>query len=218
MRGSISTMSVNRVIKILIYSDLIIVTAFSLYGPIFAIFLERQIIGGGVRVAGIAAAIYWVTRSLVQLPISRYLDAHDGERDDFWALVIGSFLFSSVPLLYVFASTPAHVYGLQFLYGLGDSLAVPTYLAVFGRHVDNEHSSIEWGMRSTIIGIGAAIAGATGGILAEAFGFHVILVMTSSLSFLGSIALLMLYGFMKPRTKEPRKLVVAPPIKEHGHG
>jgi len=49
-------MRVNRVVKILIYSDLILVTAFALYGPIFAIFISQQIVGGGVRVAGLAAA------------------------------------------------------------------------------------------------------------------------------------------------------------------
>jgi MFS family permease len=209
-------MRVNRVVKILIYSDLIIVTAFALYGPIFAIFISQQIEGGGVKVAGLAAAVYWVTRAIVQLPISRYLDRHDGERDDFWALVGGSFLFSSVPLLYLFADQPWHVYGIQFLYGLGDSLAVPTYLAVFGRHVDQGHSAGEWGLRSTIVGVGAALAGAAGGIIADRFGFPAVLVTTSALSFAGALMLLMLYGFMKPRAKGGHALRAHATIKEHG--
>ncbi len=209
-------MRVNRVVKILIYSDLVIVTAFALYGPIFAIFISQQIVGGGVRVAGLAAAVFWVTRAIVQLPISRYLDRHDGERDDFWALVGGSLLVSSVPLLYLFAREPFHVYGIQFLYGLGDSLAVPTYLAVFGRHVDSGHSSGEWGLRSTIIGVGAALAGALGGILADKFGFSAVLLTTSILSFVGSTSLLLLYGFMKPRAKGGHGMRAHAPIKEHG--
>lgn len=208
---------VNRVVKILIYSDLIIVTAFALYGPIFAIFISQQIEGGGVQVAGMAAAVYWVTRAIVQLPISRYLDRHDGERDDFWALVLGSILVSAVPFLYLFARAPEHVYMLQFLYGLGDSLAVPTYLAVFGRHVDKGHSSGEWGLRSTVVGIGAALAGALGGLLADKFGFPAVLVTTSILSFVGSFMLLMLYGFMSPRTKGGHMMRAHPPMKEHGH-
>lgn len=207
---------VNRVVKILIYSDLIIVTAFALYGPIFAIFISQQIVGGGVRVAGLAAAVYWVTRAIVQLPISRYLDRHDGERDDFWALVLGSLLISVVPFLYLFARAPEHVYALQFLYGLGDSLAVPTYLAVFGRHIDKGHTSGEWGLRSTIVGIGAALAGATGGLIADRFGFPAVLVLTSALSTVGSLMLLMLYGFMSPRAKGGHGMRAHASLKEHG--
>ena len=41
--GTMLHMRVNRVVKILIYSDLIIVTAFALYAPIFAIFISQQI-------------------------------------------------------------------------------------------------------------------------------------------------------------------------------
>lgn len=210
-------MRVNRVVRILIYSDLIIVTSFALYGPIFAIFISQQIEGGGVRVAGLAAAVYWVTRAIVQLPISKYLDEHDGERDDFWALVIGSLLFSSVPMLYIFARTPAHVYALQFIYGLGDSLAVPTYLTMFGRHVDRKYASSQWGLRSTVVGIGAAFAGAAGGMLADRFGFQAVLATTSALSFLGAATLLLLYGFMRPRVREELEVKMMPPIKEHGH-
>src|SRR3989344_4477294 len=145
-------MNINRVIKVLIYSDIAIVTGFSLYGPIFAIFIANQIRGGGPALAGLAVATYWVVRTIIQLPISRYLDRHDGEKDDFWALVGGSFIFSMVPLLYLFASEPWHVILFQAIYGVGDSLAVPTYLSLYGRHVDKTKEGSECGLRSVVVG------------------------------------------------------------------
>jgi len=92
----------NRIIKILIYSDVLILSAFSLYLPIFAIFIATTIKGGSVAVAGLAAASYWTVRAIVQLPISRFIDKHDGEKRSFQALILGSFLFSIVPFLFVF--------------------------------------------------------------------------------------------------------------------
>ena len=48
--------------------------------------LEYRIEGGSATVAGFAAAIYWIVKSIFQLPISRWLDKTDGENDEFWAL------------------------------------------------------------------------------------------------------------------------------------
>lgn len=207
---------INRIIKVLIYSDVAIVTAFSFYGPIFAIFIANQIRGGGPFLAGLAAATYWVVRTIIQLPISRYLDRHDGERDDFWALVGGSFLFSIVPLLYLFASEPWQVILFQAIYGIGDSLAVPTYLTLYGRHVDKTKEGSEWGLRSVTVGIGAAFAGAAGGFLAAKFGFRVVFVITSALSLIGSIILLALRGQMSARARGGVEVKLVPPTKGHG--
>jgi len=210
-------MSINKVIRILIYSDVAIVTAFSFYGPIFAIFIANQIRGGGPALAGLAAATYWIVRTIIQLPISRYLDRHDGERDDFWALVSGSFIFSAVPLLYLFASEPWHVILFQTIYGLGDSLAVPTYLSLYGRHVDKAKEGLEWGLRSVTVGVGAAVAGAVGGFLAAAFGFRIVFILTSALSFAGSFILLALRKQMSARGRGGVEVRLVPPTKGHGH-
>lgn len=210
-------MSINKVIKVLIYSDVAIVTAFSFYGPIFAIFIADQIRGGGPALAGLAAATYWIVRTIIQLPISRYLDRHDGEKDDFWALVGGSFIFSVVPLLYLIASEPWHVILFQMIYGVGDSLAVPTYLSLYGRHVDKTKEGSEWGLRSVTVGMGAAIAGAAGGFIAAAFGFKVVFIMTSVLSLIGSVILFALRGEMSARARGGVEVKLVPPTKGHGH-
>jgi len=210
-------MAINKIIRILIYSDVAIVTAFSFYGPIFAIFIANQIRGGGPALAGFAVATYWVVRTIIQLPISRYLDRHDGEKDDFWALVGGSFLFSIVPLLYLFASDPWHVILFQAIYGVGDSLAVPTYLSLYGRHVDKTKEGSEWGLRSVVIGGGAALAAAFGGLLAAKFGFRIVFVLTSILSLIGSSILLVLRGYMSRRTRGGVQVKLVPSTKEHGH-
>lgn len=65
---------VNPVIRFLIISDTVIMGAAGLLGPIFAIFVEDYIVGGNEAVAGIAAAIYLFTKSLMQIPVAHMID------------------------------------------------------------------------------------------------------------------------------------------------
>jgi len=51
---------INKIIKILILSDVALLSGFGFIVPIFAIFLVGKIQGGNVEVAGYAAAIYWI--------------------------------------------------------------------------------------------------------------------------------------------------------------
>lgn len=208
----------SKVIRILITSDFIIVSAFGLFGPIFAIFVTHQIHGGSATIVGIAAAVYWIVRNSVQLPIARYLDRTPGERDDFLALLIGSFLFSIVPFLYLMASEAWHIYLLQAIYGVGDALAVPTYLVMYSRHIDKENQSSQWGIRSVAVGSGAAIAGALGGIVADKFGFDVVFFITGTLAVIGSSLLIGIYKYVTPRPAGGTHMRVVPPTKEHGLG
>ncbi len=81
--------NINPVVRLIVIVDFFINSAFGSFGPIFAIFITNQVAGGSIRVAGFAAAVYWITKSILQLPIARFLDKTDGERDDFWALFLG---------------------------------------------------------------------------------------------------------------------------------
>lgn len=70
--------SLNKVIKTLIASDFLLQSGWGLIGPIFAIFLTGQIQGGSLRMVGYIAAIYWVTKSIVQPFIAHQLDKNHG--------------------------------------------------------------------------------------------------------------------------------------------
>ena len=69
--------NINRVVKTLVITDFFINAAFGSFGPVFAIFITQQIQGGSASVAGYAAAAYWIVKSLVQLPIARFLELHE---------------------------------------------------------------------------------------------------------------------------------------------
>ena len=188
---------INPVIKFLTVSDILILSGFGLISPIFAVFIVDTIKGGNLEVVGIAATVYLLTRSLAQIPIANMIDKIRGERDDFWAMLIGSLVFSCVPLLYLLVSAPWQLYLVQFVYGLATASAYPSWFAIFTRHIDKEHEGIEWGAYHTLVDLGGAGAAALGGFLAYKFGFNYLFMLVSLVSLVGSLFLAGVYGRMR---------------------
>ncbi len=162
----------NRVIKILILSDLALLTGLGFVTPVFAIFLTDNIKGGTVEVAGFAAAIYWIVNSLVMIPFGRFLDKRSGEKDDLWFVIIGNLLAVLSVVGYLFSKLPWHIYLCQGIFGLGMAMNIPAYTAIFTRHIDKGKEAFPWGVRGALVGIGSSIAGALGGVIAYNFGFN----------------------------------------------
>jgi len=162
----------NKIIKFLILSDVSLAIGFGFINPIFAIFLTERIEGGNIEVVGYAASIYWIIISLTVIPFGKYLDKNYGEKDDFWFIVIGNIFAALAVLGYIFSYLPWHIYILQIVFSLGMSMNISAYAAIFTRHIDKGRESFNWSTRASLIGIGAGVAGALGGIITSNFGFN----------------------------------------------
>jgi len=190
---------INKVIRTLIQADLVFLAAFGLISPIFAVFITDQIKGGNVEVVGFSAAVYWIIKSILQIPISEILDKKRGEKDDFYFLICGTILAALVPIGYIFSSLPWHVYLLQAIYGMGMAMAFPSWSAIFTRHIDRGKEAFEWGLESTALGFGTGLTGAIGGILVAYFGFDLLFVIVSILALVGALLPLMIRREMLSR-------------------
>lgn len=184
---------VNKIIRILVYSDFLIISGFGLLGPIFAVFLKEELVGGSLKVAGFASAIYWIVKSIFQLPIASWLDKTRGEKDDFYALLAGSLLLSIAPFFFIIARNPLHVYIIQGVLGLGAALSFGPWYGIFTRHVDKFMEGFEWSLHSVAIGVGITVTSAFGGIIAEKFGYDSVFIMVGVISVLGALLLIPLY-------------------------
>ena len=169
-------MRMNKIIKVLILSDVALLSGFGFVIPIFAIFLVDKIQGGNIEVVGYAAAIYWIVNSLTVIPFARYLDKNRGERDDLWFVVIGNVLAAASVIGYIFSYLPWHIYLLQAMYALGMGMNIPGYSAIFTRHIDKNREAFDWSVRAALIGLGSGVSGALGGIIANRFGFNVLFI------------------------------------------
>lgn len=184
---------VNRVIRLLVTSDFVLNFAFGLLSPIFAIFVLNNIPGSSIKVVGLAATCYWIARVLSTVPLSKLMDRTDGERDEFYFVIFGSFIMSSVPLFYLLVNSPGQLYLVQFIYGLAGSMAVPAWRILFVDHLDRGKTGYEWSLEDIAIGSSVAVSAYLGSILAEKFGFQTVLIILAMLGYIGTMLLIPLY-------------------------
>lgn len=188
---------VNKVILTMVYADFLLISATGFLTPIAAVFITTQIAGATVATVGFATTVFWVVKSAFQIPVASYVDAKRGEHDDYQLMVIGAVMMAVVPLLYyLFAREVWHVFALEVLNGIAYALHIPTWLAIFTRHIDKHKESSEWTLHSNAIGLGFAASAAIGGVLAERFGFRVLFLLVSAFMFLGTVVLLIVKDSM----------------------
>ena len=195
-------MKINNLIKFLTFSDIIVISGWGLINPIFAVFVTGQIKGGSIELVGLASSVYFVTRSVLQIPFARFIDRKKGEIDDFVVMAAGSFLVATIPFCYIFASTNVHLLLFQGLYGLGSAMALPGWLAIFTRHIDKNKEAEEWAFYSAMVGLSAALAGALGGFLAETFGFRFLFLIVGIICTFGSSFLFFVYQDLRLEEKK----------------
>lgn len=188
-------MPINKTIKLLMFSDIFVLTGLGLIEPILAIFIKENLIGGTIFIAGIASTIFIVTKSIVQLPFSKYVDSH---KDKIKWLIIGTFLISLVPFIYIFAKDIKLIFLAQIIHGIGSGLAYPTWLGLWSTHLDKKHESFEWSLYSTLTGIGTALTAAVGAAIAQFIGFAYTFALVGIMSLIGC---LILFGLEKKKSK-----------------
>ena len=194
----------NQVILLITVSEFIIVTAETLISPIYAIFVLGNITAGTAQVVGFSIAIYWITKSILQLPIARYLDRNHGEVDDYYSMVGGVFMATIVSFGFYFAVEVWHIYVLQFFLAVANAFVVPPFYAIFTRHLDKDKEGFEWALRSSFsLGAGSAIGGAFSGVLGAIIGFRSLFLVNGILMFIGWVVLLFLKPWIIPRGNLP---------------
>ncbi len=176
----------NRTIKLLMVSDIFLLTGFGLISPILAIFIKDDIAGGTIFAAGLASTVFIIVKSVIQLPFSKYVDSHD---DKVKWLIAGTFIVSTVPFIYIFADHINMVYAAQIINGIGSGLAVPTWLGLWSANLDRKHESFEWSLYSTLTGLGIAATGVIGAAIAEFIGFAYTFGLVGVMSLVGCFIL-----------------------------
>lgn len=205
-------LDVNRIVKYFILSDLTFLAGWGLLDPLFAVFITRNIPGATMITVGVMAAIYWGVKSTLQIPISMFLDKFDGEKDDFYALVVGILLASLMMFSFMAASEVWHLYLIQVFKAIAFALYVPAWTAILSRHLDRDKVAFEWALASTSAGFAIGLTGLIGGWLAE-ISFSLMFLVGGSLGLCSAIFLIMAPNLIIP----PRKMKVGESvIRDHG--
>ncbi len=195
----LSNLRVNKVVRYFIISDLFFVAGWGFINPILAIFIVDEIAGATVETVGIAAAVYWILKAIFQMPIGVYLDKNEGEKDDFYTLVLGLVLASITALFFTFIDKVWQLFVLQAFHALAFALYTPAWNSIFTRHLDKNHYAFDWSLDSTIVALAAGVSGALGGWAAQTFGFDIIFICASVLTMVAAIV-----TFLSPEIVFPK--------------
>lgn len=203
----------NRFTKYFVLTDFLMLTGWGFLGPVFALFVVNsgQIAGATVVTVGIATALYWVIKSIIQVPIANFLDKTDGEKDDFYALFFGLLIIGVAAFLYLAATKTWHIYTIHVIQAIGYSLYVPAWSGLFTRHLEKERSSLGWTLDNTIVGLSSGIAGLLGSIMVEYFGFQFIFIVVGLFSFAAAAVVMIAPSMLIPRVATKSNIL----LKDH---
>ena len=202
--------AVNRVVKIFILSDLILWSGWGFIDPLFSVFVVNEIVGATLVSVGFLAAIYWVSKGFLQIPISIFLDKTEGEQDDFYALILGLLVIGISAFSFALSKEIWQVYLFQFVKSVGFALYIPAWSAILSRHLDKGHTAFEWALSSSAVSLGIGFAGVIGGSIATIAGFNFLFLFTGSMAILSAATLIFV-----PDLILPRKTMAAPTLSDH---
>lgn len=194
-----SFLKLNQVILIIIFAQFIFNVAANLSVPFFAVFILNDI-RAATTVVGIAIAVYWTVKSILQLPIAKWIDRNHGEIDDYYSLLFGLFITTIGVFLFYFAREAWHIFAIQALIAVGDAFAVPPIFAIFTRHIDHDSEGFEWALQSSFsTGAGAAIGGVLSGVLVGLVGIRPLYLVNGTLMLVGLVILVFLQPYIRPK-------------------
>lgn len=183
-----SIYSLNKIIKYLLLSDLVFFSAWGLISPIFAIFLIKSIIGGTAFVAGMAAGVHLIVRSLLRIPFGVLADK--GQKISYSLMFWGLLISAIIPIGYIYSTTPMHIYILQAVLGAALAMSTAGWTCLFARHIDKGKESTEFGYDAVAVGIGPGITGILGGAAVTYFSFNSVFIAVTLIGLVGVLLLL----------------------------
>ncbi|MBU2640173.1 MAG: MFS transporter, partial [Nanoarchaeota archaeon] len=104
---------------------------------------------------------------------------------------------------YLLIREPWHLFIVQIIFGLGSAVGTPAYDGLYSKHLDKGKFASQWGMWESMAWIVIGVAAASGGFLADRYGFRILFVIMFVISLLGLLTSLFLV--VKKKSKKLKK-------------
>ena len=155
---------------------------------------------------GVAAGIYWILKSVLQIPIANYLDRTEGENDDFMALIGGLLLVGISAIAMCWVTQVWQLYLIHAVHAVAFALYFAAWPTIFSRHLDKNRISFDWTLDSASVGMASGVTGLIGGFIAETWGFTIIFLLAGMLAFVAAFVLIATPDLILP--KSTNKVVI----------
>jgi len=188
----------NKIVKTLVFVETIFLFGFGLFGPIYAIFIEK--IGGNVLDVGIAYSIFLICMSTVELPMGKLADKYGRK-----LFLAGGYFLSALSFLgYIFINNIYQLFFIQVIYGFSLAIGDPAWDAWFSKSLDKSKESFEWALFHMSTGYAEGISALIGGAIGYFIGFETLFIISTILAVISGIIVLNTKDF----NNKPSKLFV----------
>lgn len=178
-------MKINKSLKTLFIINSIFVFGSSLFGPLYAIYVQG--IDNKIVTVSLSWAVFMVSSTVFMYFVSKYGDKIKEQE----YLLAGGFLVRSIAWFsYLFVSNISGLILVQIVLGLGEALGTPSWNAIFARHLDGHKEIMDyssWNIINNLIVAGSTILG---GVLVTLFEFNVLFVAMSMLALVSFVGVL----------------------------
>ena len=189
---------VNRIVKFFVLSDFFFIAGWGFIEPIFSVFIIQKLPGATLTTVGIAFAIYWILRSILQIPFANFLDRRTGEQSAFRMLIAGLFLAALSAFAFGWVTQIWELYAVQIIHAIALSLYTASWPAIFSRHLDKTRISFDWSLDNTAVGIGSGVSGFLAGVIGATWGFTAVFILAGILSLVGAVIILTIPKIVLP--------------------
>jgi len=177
----------RKSLKILLYTNGLVLVAAAMLGPIYALFVEE--IWGDLMDASFAGAMFalsaWVTTLL-------FWRIADSSHQKWQILALGYILMWIWFFSYLFVESIIHLFLVQVLIGLWEAIYSPAFDALYSKHIHKKQSGTEWGIWEAVNYFSLALWAFLWGVLVSKFGFDIIFIIMWTMCFVSSIYIYLL--------------------------
>lgn len=179
----------NRVVLLLSLADIFSWGPYMVISALSGLYLAIKLEMDAVQVVAIGTSIYYITRTILQMPIGKISDKIKSDSDEILFLLIGAILMGLPFIVYPFISIPIHYYILQFVFGLGVSFNLTNWRKLFALNVDKNMEGTQYGFYEICMSGGAAVFSALIGGLGSLGNryFDIIIVSAGIIMLLASV-------------------------------
>lgn len=173
---------VKKEALILLRASFLAIFAMSLFGPLYAIFVQE--IGGDILDVGIAYAVFSVATGLFILIFGTSKFFSDNVR---LMVVLGYVLWTMGYAGYFFVRSPIHLFFVQIILGIAGGILEPSWDSVYAAELREAEASYHWslwsGGQSLITGAAAII----GSFIVANYSFRLLFLIMSAFNLLSVI-------------------------------
>ena len=174
----------KKQLRILIFTNAIILLAAAMLGPIYAIYVEK--IGGDLMDASIAGSIFSFVAGITALISGKYSDKI---KENELIIVLGYTVMGIGFLLYLWVSSVFSLFIVQAIIGFGEAIYFPAFDTIYSKYINHNKSGIQWGAWESMYYFVTAIGAIIGGSLVTLFGFKIMFLIMSFLCFTSALYL-----------------------------